>query len=282
MFSTRQKGITLIEIMIGLLVGAIITTGAINMFSNNLKSSTDNLNLTKLNQDMRAMMDIMVRDIRRAGYVTSEPELNDNLPATATDGINDALVDNRFREINVSPDGSCVVYMYNRNYDTELHSIAPVVDANESLGFRQNGTDIQLRTSVAPDPAPPAAPADPSTPGCNQGSWQTINEPEVEVTQLQFALLEKAYNITSMITPDALRVDAGGLPCLQGDDNCNQTCDDGEACRTCTLDGAPDPACIFTRSVAISLTARLVNDNTVSQTITEEVSIRNEKYVAAK
>jgi len=193
MLRTQQKGITLIEIMIGLLVGAIITAGAINMFNNNLKSSTDNLNLTKLNQDMRAIMDIMVRDIRRAGYVTSEPELNDNLPLppASPDGINDALVDNRFREINVSGAGDCVVYMYNRNYDSELHSIAPVVDDDESLGFRQNGTNIQMRISVAPDAPPAPAPADPSTPGCGLGSWQTINEPEVDVTQLQFALLEK-------------------------------------------------------------------------------------------
>ena len=75
----QQAGVTLVELMIGLLVGLIVIAAGMNIFTTSIKGQTDNINLTRLNQDMRAMMDIMVRDIRRAGFVTSNPSrLNKN------------------------------------------------------------------------------------------------------------------------------------------------------------------------------------------------------------
>ncbi|HHZ71202.1 MAG TPA: hypothetical protein EYN54_13210 [Methylococcaceae bacterium] len=79
----QQAGLTLVELMIGLLVGTIIIAGGLRVFTVVIRGQSDNVKLTRLNQDMRAMMDIMVRDIRRAGFVTSLcglPNVNNNLP----------------------------------------------------------------------------------------------------------------------------------------------------------------------------------------------------------
>ena len=59
-------------------------------------------------------------------------------------------------------------------------------------------------------------------------------------------------------------------------DNGNGICDTGEACNTCTT----GQACLYVRNVAISLTGRLRDDNAVTQTITEQVRVRNDKYLA--
>jgi type IV pilus assembly protein PilW len=56
----------------------------------------------------------------------------------------------------------------------------------------------------------------------------------------------------------------------------NNLCDTGEACNTCIT----GQACLYVRNVAISLTGRLRDDNTVVQTITEQVRVRNDKYLA--
>ena len=72
----QQAGVTLVELMIGLLVGLIVIAAGMNIFTTSIRGQTDNINLTRLNQDMRTMMDIMARDIRRAGFVTSDPETN--------------------------------------------------------------------------------------------------------------------------------------------------------------------------------------------------------------
>jgi len=274
MFAMRpQQGLTLIELMIGLLVGSIITAGAISVFNNTLKSNSDNLNLARINQDLRGMMDIMVRDIRRAGYVTDQPGFNDNLPAGNVDGINDDLTNNPFfdsetvitpqtTDITVLDDGSCILYAYNRDNDSPA-----TVAGNERLGFKLQDNQLKMRKNGA------------TNDDCSNGlEWENITEPEVEITQLDFNLTEDAYDVTSMITDV---VPAGGDGFWDGDDNHNGTCDTGEACRTCTLDGSPDPACIFTRSVDISLTGRLAADHAVFQTITEHIKIRNDKYVAA-
>lgn len=260
MLKTQQKGMTLIELMIGLLVGAIISAGAISAFNNSLKSSTDNMNLTRLNQDLRTMMDIMVRDIRRAGFVTSDPALNDD----DGDTINDFLMNNPFAAVAVEDGNTCFVYMYNRNYDSEDHTTDPLVDDTERLGFKLVGTELKMRNSS-------------STLPCSAGGsgWQSLTDPAVEISALQFQLTSTSIDLTSMITD----TDTDGVP--DGDANNNGICDAGEACNTCTINGSPDPACITSRVVTISLTGRLSADNTVTQTITEQVRIRNDEYTAA-
>lgn len=270
-FMQKQKGVTLIELMIGLLVGSIITAGAITVYNNTLKSNTDNLNLARLNQDLRGMMDIMERDIRRAGFVTDQPDANDNLPAGNVDGINDNLTNNPFTDstnpgattdIIVNGDGDCIQYTYNRNAD-----VPAVVDSDEFLGFKLENNQLKMRNGGGG-----------TSDDCNSGAWQNITEPEVEITALTFALTQKAYNITSMMTDSSTPPD--GI--MDGDDDGNGSCDPGEACRTCTLTGGSgDPACVFTREVTISLTGRLASDHSVTQTLREDVKIRNDKYVAA-
>lgn len=283
MFAAQnQQGLTLIELMIGLLIGSIITAGAITVYNNTLKSNTDNLNLARLNQDLRGMMDIMARDIRRAGFVTDQPTDNDG----NGDGINDDLTNNPFTDsttIGATTDlmvigGDCIQYTYNRDNDTSAGGNNPV-DSNEFLGFKLKLENNQLKMRNGG-----GAPG--TTDDCDDGSWQNITEPEVEITGLVFTKSDdnaNAYNITSMMTPDPARNDVDGNPCMMGDNSCDipPSCDAGEACRTCTLDGSPDPACIFTRAVTISLTGRLASDPSVTQTLTDEVRIRNDKYVAA-
>jgi type IV pilus assembly protein PilW len=112
---------------------------------------------------------------------------------------------------------------------------------------------------------------------CASGTWNTLNEPEIEITNVTFTLIETAFNITSMIT------DANNDGRMDGDDNNNKICDAGEVCRTCVINPvAPSPACNFARAVTISLTGRIKSDTTISQTLTEEVRVRNDQFFPAK
>jgi len=269
------RGLTLVELLVALAVGLVVLTGAGVLFIDNMRSQAATLKLTKLNQDMRAMMDVMTRDIRRAGFVSSD--VDQNLPQ---------LLGNIFfgvtTDIGVFNSNTCLVYAYNRNdgWDeaTKVSTEVPsVVQDNERLGFRLSGTTLQMRQSGTTN-------AD-----CANGSWQAMSEPEVEITTLTFALNTSTLNVSSMSTD----TDADG--CRDGDDaapntfsaTCvigtygNNLCDAGEACNTCTRDGAPDPACLEVRSVNITMTGRLAADPTVTQTISHQVRIRNDKYLAA-
>lgn len=65
---TRQAGVTLIELMIGLAVGLIVIAGGLFLLSTLTQDNRRLLVETRLNQDLRAASDLIARDLRRAGY----------------------------------------------------------------------------------------------------------------------------------------------------------------------------------------------------------------------
>lgn len=63
-----QRGMSIIEMLVGVAVGLIVLTGAIKLMSDTLGSNRRLLLETRVNQDLRAAADLIVRDLRRAGY----------------------------------------------------------------------------------------------------------------------------------------------------------------------------------------------------------------------
>jgi prepilin peptidase dependent protein B len=64
----RARGLSLVEMLVGMVVGLFIVGGAV-YFTVNFNSENRRLLLeARLTQDMRAAMDIVTRDLRRAGY----------------------------------------------------------------------------------------------------------------------------------------------------------------------------------------------------------------------
>lgn len=254
-----HSGFNLIELMIGLAVGLLIVTAAMSVFFNAMQGITDNTKLVRLNQDMRAMMDIMVRDIRRAGFVTSNPTYFANLKDNP---YFDAVSSGHTTDIALWNSNTCIVYSYNRDDDrpSKIRDHDEHDDEEEErLGFRLNSGELEMRTSGHTNES------------C-EGHWETITEPEVEITGLTFAMTSTTLNATSMLSTDGVR---------PGDGNGDGLCDAGEACNTCTRDGSPDPACVIVRKITIQLSGRLRDDLSITQSITETVRVRNDKFLAA-
>ena len=192
-----QAGVSLVELMIGLLVGVIVVAGALNVFVSSAKNSGDTLKLSALNQDLRAMMDIMVRDIRRAGYVTS-PVINDEAAFLNT------IRHNPFAEINIEANNSCITYAYNKN------STHPdVVEASERLGFK-----LANDTSVSPPKAVLRMRRSATELACSSGLWESITSPDVEITHLTFIPQETALNVSHKLHDATSLVSIG---CNNGD-----------------------------------------------------------------
>ena len=63
----RQTGLSLVEVMIGLTVGLLIMLSALTLYTVNLRYAVDILGAARLNAELRAAMDMIVTDIRRAG-----------------------------------------------------------------------------------------------------------------------------------------------------------------------------------------------------------------------
>ena len=63
----RQRGLTLVELMISLVLGLIVTGGAISMFIANREVNRATENLSRMQENSRIAFELMVRSLREAG-----------------------------------------------------------------------------------------------------------------------------------------------------------------------------------------------------------------------
>ena len=67
----HQSGVSLVELMIGSAVGLIVIAAVLATYAVIARSGSETMASAKLNAELRAAMDMMVRDIRRAGSWTA-------------------------------------------------------------------------------------------------------------------------------------------------------------------------------------------------------------------
>ncbi len=122
-----ERGMSIVELLVGVAIGLFIVTGAMTLFANNVYNSRQLLLESRINQDMRGTMDLIVRELRRGGYWG-----NSIAGATASLTSNGASMTNPYAPVTVS--GSEIRYSYTRDA-TENNAL----DAStEQFGFKLN------------------------------------------------------------------------------------------------------------------------------------------------
>jgi prepilin peptidase dependent protein B len=249
-----QLGLNLVELMIGLVIGLIVLAAMTTVYLNASRGSRDTLNANRLNQDLRAVMDIMVADIRRAGYWGTAAAGTDN-PFTVRGGTaTDIYVTN-----------GCVLYSYDATYNAA--STAGTVDANvDYFGFRLNSNAVWMATSFSN-----------TNQACsNNLGWERITDPAV-------------INISALtVSTGRPAVGEQGSQCLNADTGATWTVGVGgtaAACADTAATGYVAPTTgnrmAETRQVTIAITANHVADTTLTRTLTESVLVRNNRLYTA-
>lgn len=241
----KQRGVSLIEIVVGLAIGFFILAGTVTVYIDSVRSTSDNLRMTHLDQQLRTAVSVMAKDLRRAGAVAAIDE--------ATGAVdNDLLVLNPFSTITLAGNCSggvcdCILYSYDLDKDglVDLGSggcggtCAAGFDDNgeqERFGFRLDNGAIQMRTGG-------------STYSCTQDSWTAITDDALEVTGLRFEL-DPAE--TALV--EVADMDGNAGVCGSGD------------------------ACLERRQINIEIDGRLTSDAAVGQSIRQEVKVRNDRF----
>ena len=141
----RTRGLSIVEFMVGIAVGLFVVGGTAKLFVDYLGSNRNLLLETRVNQDLRAAADLVVRDLRRAGYWRN-----------ATAGICDVAgclpASNPYRTVDYT--SGVLTYSYSKdNVDTLDLS-------TEAFGVKRDVVSgkgvLQLQTA---------------------GGWQTITDP---------------------------------------------------------------------------------------------------------
>lgn len=175
--SSKSSGFSLIEMMIASVIGLMLLTGITFIFTHTVKANTDILKTTHLHQELRAIMDIMVQDIRRSGYWRNAVcSINANIlsPDTIADycgGIAGQI--NPFDMIVINPDDTCILYSYDATPNGILDTTPnPDKIADERFGFRLNRDAVEMRQAGA---------------DCDAGGWQDISDSRsVTISRLLF------------------------------------------------------------------------------------------------
>ncbi|MDD5267265.1 MAG: prepilin-type N-terminal cleavage/methylation domain-containing protein [Methylococcales bacterium] len=147
-----EAGFTLIELMISIVIGLIVLSAVISMFVTMIKSDNDNLKSIRLNQQLRAAMSLITRDIRRAGF--------DGLGATRAAGSYPFSTPLSRLTIGNNDHGnanSCVGFAYDEDKDG-------IDDGNaERYGYRWDSVDgaIEIRKSGI---------------ACTVGGWENLTD----------------------------------------------------------------------------------------------------------
>lgn len=63
----RQRGISLIETLVAMALGLLVLTGLLQLIHQLVEGNTTTIKVTRLAQDTRTVMDIIIQDLRRAG-----------------------------------------------------------------------------------------------------------------------------------------------------------------------------------------------------------------------
>ncbi len=237
----HQKGVSLIELMVGMTIGLIIVAATGSIYLTALRGGADATRSAKLNMELRGAMDTMVSEIRRAGY---------HATTTSTDTTANPFMQ---ATTNLSiPSASCVLFAYDAD-----QSGAP--NTADFFGFKQNGNAISMRSGGTALPT--------TSDGCAVGtdSWEKITDDDnVVVDTLSFT--------NTVTTPGDL------FQCWNTNTNASETasCTAGKT----VYDGAAAGSrLVETRSVTVALTGHHKADPLTKISLTQQVRVRNDKIL---
>ena len=233
---SRKRGLSIVELMIGITIGLFIVAGATLMLTTQLGDNRRLLLEAQVQQDMRAAADMISRDIRRAGYWAQSYR-----QVWAAGALANPY--NRI-EPSAAPLGTDSIE-YDRSTDEDnrfLGSDDNGVDAEanrprERVGFRLNVTNRTIDYQV----------------GSN--NWQALTDKEVlEITTFELVLTARQFDVPCGAGPCG--------PCVAG------LCPAINELTGCKLVQAY-------RDVTITIVARAKHDPTVQRALRDNVRLRN-------
>lgn len=174
LIKSKCTGFSLIELMITILIGAVLMIGLLTFLVSGLVSNKNVLESTKLNQEMRSIMLLISRDLRRSGYWGS----------TATTG-------NPFQTISTSTPG-CVLFSYDR-----LNAGPAIVPDNEKYGYQLRDNTIMMRSGGATSSCTPS----------ETNTWEALTDSSViKINTLTFTPDEAKNSVTIKLSGELTKL----------------------------------------------------------------------------
>jgi len=178
--SLLQTGTSLAELLVAIAVSLIVLIGMTTVTVTSLHRSRDNLMTIRLEEQLRAAIDIMTNDIQRAGYwknASTDIGQNTNSNPFMASGADISI-----------PSSSCILFTYDHNNTGSLPTINTGTD-DDRYGYRLSGGAIQTRPVTAAFDCAAGA-----------GAWENLTDPNVvNISSLQFTTIPAAgYQVVTV------------------------------------------------------------------------------------
>lgn len=238
---SKPPGFSLVELMVAIVIGLVVVGGVISIFASAVKSHTDNLRMTRLNQELRTTINLMTRELRRAGFWGGAK--TGVVQGAAAEGILNTLPvanvlgrTNDFAAALPVVAVSCITYSYDEDRNGN-------VAGTEQRGFRLNAGAVQSGTGTGA--------------GCG-GTWNGITDHDaVVITALTFT-----PNTAPPLDIDGVTEGGGAVPCTL-------TTPPG----ACVAGYSTPPQPLPVNEITIVLTGHLAGDTSATRTLQETVRV---------
>lgn len=173
----KQKGFSLIELLVALLLGMLLLAMVINLYVLTVSNGAKSLKYSRLRTDLQSMMALIETDIRRAGY-----------------GGKAFLVASGGTQTIDSLD-NCIIYSYDSDLNEQLDDI-------NQMGFRFNSEQNEIQFGTAVNPL--------ASKCFEQGNWFALSDNQfIKITALEFTV-SSATNTTGTVTMRTVEIDLAG------------------------------------------------------------------------
>lgn len=165
----RNRGFTLIELMVALVLGLVVVGGVMGVFMSTYQANAQNIKAVRLNEELRAVMSLITRDLRRAGM--RDLAWQPSLLGTANPFANNTnWVVSRYDA--AVPVSSCAMFAYDGDGDD-------AVDNVDRRGFRLRRDGSQQWVEMRD--------LDSTGTTCSGGDWDKLTDEKVmNVLSLNF------------------------------------------------------------------------------------------------
>ena len=186
----RQKGMTLMELLVAGSISVVVSSAMVILMASTLGTGTRTIKVTQLGNELRAAMQIMSRELRRANYHANFATCFGDQDCLVTLGY-----DSNVTEININAGQDCFWFWYDRQQrcptstctTAQLAAAQTAVTGETVAAFRRtangDGIGIMQMTTAA------------TAASCTSDTgWVNITDPDFVDVQ--------AFNVNDAVTTD--------------------------------------------------------------------------------
>jgi len=166
------RGFSLVELMVAMVAGLLLVAAVMALFATVLRANGIAMKVSRLNQEVQAITDMMARDIQRAGYDASaamhtlNPPVSGSKPPFYFDSTTDLA-------------SNCIRVKYDDDADGVLDNSSSV---GETLRYNYSSAEKVVRLDQS---SPASCSADPAV----SAGVKISSEDTIEISALSFTVL---------------------------------------------------------------------------------------------